>query len=48
MARSTSKPAIFHDETLMVRLKPWQWAVLGITDVLVVGFLLIAAGLQIQ
>jgi len=32
----------------MVRLKPWQWAVLGLPIVLVVGFLLIAAGLQIH
>ncbi len=32
----------------MVRLKPWQWAVLGLPIVLVVGFLLITAGLQIH
>ncbi|MCY7275158.1 MAG: GTPase, partial [Phormidesmis sp. CAN_BIN44] len=32
----------------MVRLKVWQWAVLGLPIVLVVGFLLIAAGFQIH
>ncbi|NDJ18176.1 GTPase family protein [Myxacorys almedinensis] len=32
----------------MVRLQRWQWAVLGLPIVLVVGFLLIAAGLQIH
>ncbi len=32
----------------MVRLKPWQWAVLGLPIVLVVSFLLISAGLQIH
>ncbi len=32
----------------MVRLQPWQWIVLGLPIVLVVGFLLIAAGLQIH
>ncbi len=31
-----------------MRLKPWQWAVLGLPIVLVVSFLLIAAGLQIH
>lgn len=32
----------------MVRLQPWQWIVLGLPIVLVVGFLLIAAGVQIH
>lgn len=32
----------------MVRLQRWQWAVLGLPIALVVGFLLIAAGLQIH
>lgn len=32
----------------MVRLQPWQWAVLGLPIALVVGFLLIAAGFQIH
>ncbi|NEP15856.1 MAG: GTPase [Leptolyngbya sp. SIO4C1] len=32
----------------MVRLKPWQWAVLAIPIVTAVGFLLTAAGLQIR
>ncbi|NJR50103.1 MAG: GTPase [Leptolyngbyaceae cyanobacterium CSU_1_3] len=32
----------------MVRLKVWQWAVLGLPIALVVGFLLVSAGLQIH
>lgn len=32
----------------MVRLQLWQWAVLGLPIALVIGFLLIAAGLQIH
>lgn len=32
----------------MVRLKPWQWVVLGLPIASIVSFLLIAAGLQIQ
>jgi hypothetical protein len=35
-------------ESIMVRLQRWQWAVLGLPIALVVGFLLIAAGLQIH
>jgi uncharacterized protein len=32
----------------MVRLKPWQWVVLGLPIASIVSFLLIAAGVQIQ
>jgi hypothetical protein len=32
----------------MVRLQSWQWAVLGLPIAIVVGFLLVAAGLQIH
>ncbi|HEY9877543.1 MAG TPA: GTPase [Leptolyngbyaceae cyanobacterium] len=32
----------------MVRLKPWQWAVLALPIVAIVGFVLIASGMQIQ
>ena len=32
----------------MVRLKPWQWVVLGLPIASIVSFLLIAAGIQIQ
>lgn len=32
----------------MVRLKPWQWAVLGLPIALVVSFLIISAGFQIH
>jgi uncharacterized protein len=35
-------------ENPMVRLQPWQWAVLGLPIAAVISFLLIAAGLQIH
>jgi uncharacterized protein len=33
---------------MMMRLKPWQWVVLAVPVVLVVGFVLVSAGLQIH